>query len=222
MSDLVNEQLSALVDGELPPEETTLLMRRIAREPELARRYARYQAMGDLLRGERARPSADLSARICAAVAAEPLPESAPVAAAPQPAGRGTRRPGRRQAILRPLAGLGLAAAVGALAVVLVGRAPQGGTAEPSMPVAREIQPAAAALPPVTAVAADEASPVSATAEPASYVTPAAAPSALRPINGATLANYVAAHARMSGALGGRDALIHLVSDPAVEEMTRP
>jgi len=53
-------------------------------------------------------------------------------------------------------------------------------------------------------------------------VTPAAGPAQLRPISGATLANYVAAHARMSGALGGRDALIHLVADPAPEEMTQP
>jgi negative regulator of sigma E activity len=221
MSDLVNEQLSALVDGELPPEETALLMRRIAREPELARRYARYQAMGDLLRGERARPSTDLSARICAAVGAESMPETAP-AAAPEPMERSARRSGRRRTLLRPLAGLGLAAAVGALAVVLVGRAPVGGTSAPTVPVASLVQPGAQAAPSVAAVAAEEVSPVSATAEPASYVTPAAAPSALRPINGATLANYVAAHARMSGALGGRDALIHLVSDPSVEEMTRP
>jgi anti-sigma factor RsiW len=36
MSELLNEQLSALLDGELPPEETSLLLRRLGRETELA------------------------------------------------------------------------------------------------------------------------------------------------------------------------------------------
>ena len=49
MSDLLNEQLSALMDGELPPEETALLLRRLEREPELAARLARYSAIGDAL-----------------------------------------------------------------------------------------------------------------------------------------------------------------------------
>jgi len=209
MSDLLNEQLSALMDGELPPEETALLMRRLEREPALARRLARYRSMGDVLRGDRAQPSADFASRVSAAIAQEPTPVT-PI------------RPARRQNALRrlrPLMGLGVAAAVGALAVVLIAHDPRG---------VASTQTAAVAVPtvhsvslPVPAVSASMAAlPVA--SEPASYVTPAAAPSQLRPISGATLANYVASHARMSGALGGRDALIHLVSDPSAEDANSP
>jgi len=220
MTDLVNEQLSALIDGELAPEETALLLKRMEREPELARRYARYQAIGDSLRGERARARShtDLARRICAAVADEP--NTAPMAVAadatPTRASAPARR-SRRFSALRPVAGFGLAAAVGALAVWLVARDPRGAAGSTVPQVASVSVPAAAAV-----SAAESPAVLPTPVEPASYVTPAAGPAQLRPISGATLANYVAAHARMSGALGGRDALIHLVADPAPEEMTQP
>ena len=81
MSDLLNEQLSALVDGELAPEETALLLRRLEREPELAQRLARYRLCGEVLRGEHHQPRADFALRISAAIAREPA--SRPAAAAP-------------------------------------------------------------------------------------------------------------------------------------------
>ena len=34
MSEILNQQLSALLDGELPPEQTELLLKRLSREPE--------------------------------------------------------------------------------------------------------------------------------------------------------------------------------------------
>ncbi len=211
MTDLLNEQLSALSDGELPPEETALLLKRIEREPALARRLARYRAMGDVLRGERAGLSADFGQRLSAVVAAEPL--VLPVIERLRPRQLMAR-------FLRPVAGLGVAAAVGALAVVLIAKEP-----------GRVDLVAAVHVPPTTTVSVERAaSRVMATAsllrasvEPASYVTPMAAPAQLRQISGATLANYVAAHARMSGTLGERDALIHLLSDPTPpEDVVRP
>ncbi len=209
MSDLLNEQLSALMDGELPPEETALLLRRLEREPALARRLARYRAMGDVLRGDRVQPSADFASRVSAAIAQEPAPV-API----QPA----RRPPVLKS-LRPLIGFGVAAAVGALAVVLIAHDPHGAapTQTASVVAATGVPAVAKSLPESASLA-----PLPVSAEPASYVTPAAAPSQLRPISGAMLANYVASHARMSSTLGGRDVLIHLVADPSTEDANSP
>ncbi len=204
MSDLLHEQLSALVDGELPPEETGLLLRRIEREPELAARLTRYRLMGEVLRGDTARPSVSFASRISAAVAAEPLPTPSVA-------------PRRRMAFaaVRPVLGFGLAAAVGALAVLVLAHGPRDIEARSSQTAT--VLPTAATVAPASMDVV-----LSNTAEPASYVTPAAAPAQLRPISRATLANYVASHARMSGSLGGRDALIHLVADSAPEDAAQP
>lgn len=51
MSDVINEQLSALADDELPRGEFPLLWQRIARDPELTAKWARYHLMRDALRG---------------------------------------------------------------------------------------------------------------------------------------------------------------------------
>lgn len=216
MTDLLNEQISALVDGELPPEETALLLRRLEREPELAKRYARYQALGDLLRGEAVRPSARLTSRIGAAIEAE-----APRVARVDPVRAPRRR--HRLSFLKPVAGLGLAAAVGALAVMLVTRAPETGSPATVAATAVPVVGGEVAPPERRRVAAEAPATLRSTGEPASYVTPALGPvpGSLRPIGGATLANYVAAHARLSGSLGGRDALIHLVADPSPDEENR-
>jgi hypothetical protein len=53
--------------------------------------------------------------------------------------------------------------------------------------------------------------------EPRSYVTPPGR-AGLQEIQGATLANYVVAHSGVSGPMGGRSVLIHLLADqPAAE-----
>lgn len=52
MSDLLREQLSAFVDGELPREECTLLIKRIGNSTELARTWHAYHLVGDALRDE--------------------------------------------------------------------------------------------------------------------------------------------------------------------------
>jgi hypothetical protein len=114
--------------------------------------------------------------------------------------------------------GLSVAAAVGALAVVLVGQGPR--APETTAPSTMAANTAA----PVQSVERVAPTPLllASSAEPASYVTPAPATAPLRPISGATLANYVAAHARVSGSLAGRDVLIHLVSEPAPEDQVQP
>jgi sigma-E factor negative regulatory protein RseA len=210
MSDLLHEQLSALLDGELPPEETALLMRRLEREPELARRLARYRVCGEVLRGERVQPSADFALRVSEAIAAEPAVH----VAVPR-----RRVPAR----LKSAAGLAVAASVGMVAVLVLQRAVPG-TLGPAATVA-DAGPAVAADPVVAPVATApmpvvESLPALATvspgSEPPSYVTPAAKPG-LQEIRGATLANYVVAHSGVSGPLGGRSVLIHLLADPPAD-----
>jgi negative regulator of sigma E activity len=200
MSELLHEQLSALLDGELPPEETALLLRRLEREPELARRLARYRVCGDVLRGERVQPSAGFALRISAAIARDPA--MAPLAVPP------AARP-RLPAWLKSAGGLAVAASVGMLALLVLQRTVPG---TPIQPATLATTTAPASLPP-TAV---QLPAMLATDEPRSYVTPPAKPG-LQEIRGAALANYVVAHSGVSGPLGGRSVLIHLLADPPAD-----
>ncbi len=207
MSDLVNEQLSAFLDGELPPEETALLLRRLEREPELADRLERYRRYGDCLRGHGGADSRDLMQRIHAQVALEPAWQ--PVRSS------STMLTGWR----RTLGGLGVAASVAVLSVWLVQHA-----AEISPEPMAKTQTVPAITPhgrervvtvaPTTAPAALMASSrdVGISKEPVSYVTPAAR-SSLQTIPEAELARYVVAHSEVSTPLSARDVLIHLVAD---------
>lgn len=52
MNDMINEQLSALADNELPRREFPLLWQRVARDPALTAKWARYHLMRDALRGD--------------------------------------------------------------------------------------------------------------------------------------------------------------------------
>ncbi len=206
MSDLLNEQLSALVDGELPPEETALLLRRIEREPELARRLARYRACGEVLRGEQYPLRGDFALRVSAAIALEPAPSAAGL----RPASVQRRQvPGW----LRSAAGLAVAASVGMIAVLVLQRA-----VPSALPTAGQVaQVRALEVAPAPMQLATTLPQVPAGVEPRSYVTPPGR-AGLQEIQGATLANYVVAHSSVSGPLAGRSVLIHLLADqPAAE-----
>ena len=77
-------QLSALVDGELAPDEAAFLMRRLRHDDELAGCWERWQLAGELLRGRGgARLPDGFSSRVMATVAAAP-----PVVAAAAPRAR--------------------------------------------------------------------------------------------------------------------------------------
>ena len=52
MSDLLREQLSALMDGELPHEECELLVKRISTSADLAQSWHAYHLIGDALRDQ--------------------------------------------------------------------------------------------------------------------------------------------------------------------------
>lgn len=112
MSEESNQMLSALVDGELPSAEAGSVVNLTHLDLELKAKWGRYHLIGEALRG--GLPThlrRDLAARVSAAVAAEP----AIIAAPPAPV-RGAPR------LLRPAAGLAIAASVALLAVVAVQR----------------------------------------------------------------------------------------------------
>jgi len=71
-------QLSALMDGALPPDEARFLLRRLQHDTELGGCWERWQMAGETLRGRVVAPlPVDFSQRVAAAVAAEPVPARA-------------------------------------------------------------------------------------------------------------------------------------------------
>ena len=69
------QQLSALVDGALSPDEARFMLRRLEHDEALAGCHERWQLLGDVLRGQACAPApVDFAARVRSAVAAEPAP----------------------------------------------------------------------------------------------------------------------------------------------------
>jgi len=172
------QQLSALVDGELPLEEARFLLRRLEHDEDLSRCQERWQLLGDVLRGQACAPAPQgFADRIQAAVAAEPVTV---VAATPAPRQR-------RGGLLRWGGGAALAASVAAIALFmsreqLPGQAP---LEQPTTIIASQAQlpPAPPRAPLDAAVVADAALAVAA--------VPAAAVNARR--NSATRTQQAAA-----------------------------
>jgi negative regulator of sigma E activity len=80
MTDALNEQLSACLDGELPPAELDLLLKRLERDPDLRETLGRYSAVGEALRNAKpAVASRSFADKVMAVVFAPcgPLPELA-------------------------------------------------------------------------------------------------------------------------------------------------
>jgi len=70
------QQLSAMLDGELSPDEAKFMLRRLEHDVELARCWERWQVCGEVLRGRAdAMLPADFAARVAASVQA-PLPRA--------------------------------------------------------------------------------------------------------------------------------------------------
>ena len=66
MSDILKEQLSTFMDGELPAEECELLLKRVAASSELAETWYAYHVIGDALRDQLAPAGSaqDLATRV--------------------------------------------------------------------------------------------------------------------------------------------------------------
>jgi sigma-E factor negative regulatory protein RseA len=186
MTDAVNEQLSACLDGELPAAELDLLLKRLERNPELREALGRYTVIGEALRHARpAVASRSFADKVMAAVEQEPAA-----------ARRGIRISPILTRSLRPVAGIGIAATVAALAIFSVQRAgvTQG-------PIASN-EPATAP----TAVVAQT------TDDAASYIVPTStSQSAFVPAT--RLTNYVVAHSEYSSPLARRSVLTGVLAE---------
>jgi sigma-E factor negative regulatory protein RseA len=108
MKDRLHEQLSALVDDQLTEAEQALLMKRLAGDSDLHRRLARYQLISDTMRNQLPdHVDPGFSARVQAVVRNEPV-----AARSQLPSGK------RLAALLKPAAGLAVAASVAVVAVL--------------------------------------------------------------------------------------------------------
>ena len=103
------QQLSAMLDGELSPDQARFMLRRLQHDVELAERWERWQVCGDVLRGQgNALLPPDFASRVSSAIAD----------AAPQPVEQRARSSGRRG--LRWGGGAALAASVAMAALLVV------------------------------------------------------------------------------------------------------
>jgi negative regulator of sigma E activity len=105
-------QLSALIDGELPPDEARFLLRRLQHDGELGDCWERWQLCGNVLRGQIAGTllPPGFAARVATALALEP---------------GATRVVAGRPRWLRWGGGAALAASVAVIALLLVRQSPQ-------------------------------------------------------------------------------------------------
>jgi sigma-E factor negative regulatory protein RseA len=113
MTEQIREQLSALLDGELPRDEVGLLMRRLDRDMELRRAFGTYALIGETLRAPGGQlAGAGFAARVSAAVGAGGA-GSVPTYVEPRRVGAGTAF------WKRPVVRTALAASAAATAVLL-------------------------------------------------------------------------------------------------------
>jgi len=193
MTDALNEQLSACLDGELPAAELDLLLKRLERHPELREALGRYTAIGEALRQTKpAIASRSFADKVMASIDEEPAAARRPERLSP-----------RLLRTLRPVAGIGVAATVAALAIFSVQRA----GVEPGPIAANE--PTVA---PTSIVAQNDE-------QAASYIVPTnTTQSAFVPAT--RLTNYVVAHSEYSSPLARRSVLTGVLaeddSDPDV------
>jgi sigma-E factor negative regulatory protein RseA len=184
MTEPVNEQLSTCLDGELPAAELDLLLKRLERNPELREAMSRYTVIGEALRHSKpAIASRSFADKVMAAVDQEP----AAARRAPRVSPVTLRR-------LRPVAGIGIAATVAAIAVFSVQRA---------------------GVAPQTVAANDAVTTVVHSTEPApSNIVPTTS-SSLQPafVPATRLTNYVVAHSEYSSPLARRSVLTGVLAE---------
>lgn len=108
MNDALKMQISAFVDGELPENESELLLRRLSQDVSLRQQVAQYLAIGRLMRRDHDVPGiSDLRDRIAAALGEEPIQHPA-------------RTEVSRSKFTRPAIGAAIAASVAVLALFAV------------------------------------------------------------------------------------------------------
>lgn len=191
MNEMLDSQLSAMFDDELPAEECELVARRLSRDEALQSRWRHYALIGAAVRGERGLAlEVDIAAKVRKAVAVE-SDLAVTRAAVAMPQSRLAQR------AWQGVAGVGIAAGVAALSVLWMRAQTPEETAQPLM--AQVQRPAAVRATP---------------SGPDSYVvpTPVNSPNAMP---SAELANYVLSHSEYSGPLIRRNVLSSLVASDA-------
>jgi hypothetical protein len=110
MNDALKIQISAFVDGELPENESELLLRRLSQDAVLRRQVSQYLEIGRLIRNDRKVPGIDeLRGRIAEALGGDMHEEKVERVAV------GSR-------LMTPATGIAVAATVAALALVGLGQ----------------------------------------------------------------------------------------------------
>lgn len=204
MTDALNEQLSACLDGELPPGELDLLLKRVGsgakqseQAAELRAAMGRYSLVGEAMRAERpAIASRQFASKVMAAIAQEPAQD-------PIVAPRSPRISPAALRYLRPAAGMAVAAGVAAVAVLTMQPLGQSDLEGPSATTAL-----IAANEPVAEPVVDS--------DPSYVVPTSTSRSAFIPAT--RLTNYVVAHSEYSSPLGRRSVLTGVLADD--EEVT--
>jgi sigma-E factor negative regulatory protein RseA len=203
MSEQIREQVSAFLDGELPNTETELLLKRLTRDAELRESFGRYALIGEAMRGTSAGMlSKSFASRVNRAIDGEPMP----AAAQPQSA--------KSPRWWRPLAGVGVAAGVAAVAIIALQQ-------RAGSPNIAQLQPAAAVVKVAPGMPVADSRPVSVNASPAaltaqnhealSYTVPTASGELNSAMAPGRLTNYVFAHSKYSSGLGQRGVLADLL-----------
>jgi len=107
MNEKISEQISAMFDNELDEQEHELLIRRLKHEPELQSSWLRYQVMGDAMRSNlNAASTGDMLKNIQREIASEPAISASDVSSA------------IAMRMVKPVAGLAIAASVAAMAII--------------------------------------------------------------------------------------------------------
>jgi len=185
MNDALKMQISAFVDGELPENESELLLRRLSQDAALRSQVARYLQIGRLIRREREIPRMDeLRKRIAMALGEQP--DETPV-----------RPEQSRGRLLKPAAGVAIAASVAVVALIGLRQADLPGAVEPAGQTVAASRPSLA-----TAIAIETVG---------GYTEPLPE-EALRSRPGDMLTQYYLSHGATSADLGANGILTRLVT----------
>jgi negative regulator of sigma E activity len=197
MTDQIREQLSALLDGELPKDEMGLLVRRLEKDAALRRAFGSYALIGETLRapgGRIATPS--FAGRVSAAIDAAAAPTDA-------------TRVGAASALSDRSAASGNVAAFAANAPSL---------ALWQRPMVRTALAASAAALAVLVLRPDAAPLVESAALPVVSLATTASPT---PAQSQRLASYMVAHSQFSTPMVRRNVLSSLLAaDPGITRVS--
>ncbi len=194
-------QLSALFDGELPPQQAEMVIRRALKDPQLRVSWERYALIGACLRGEpvgQAGTHGSLADRLRVRLASEAEYGTEAVAVTvPQPVSRN-----RPPLFARLAQGGAIAAGVALLSVVLVRSMNPAG--DPGVLVAQGASMDAAAPTVVAVTPASIAKPAAAPeTAPRSYTTPGENSPVSTRLADQPLAHYVVAHSELAASSFG-------------------